>query len=310
VPHHPFGERRHISDFIFGVNKAVIEAISFIRDEKLGLRRKFFVRKIKVFIVDDNRELVGLLEDYISAQEDMEVVGVAHNGQECLNMLNHAKPDVLVLDIIMPHLDGLAVLERMRDMKRSVIPNVIMLTAFGQEDVTKKAVELGASYFILKPFDLENLGNHIRQVAGKANPVLRKPLPPQQHSHLNRLQIEDKPKNLDASITSIIHEIGVPAHIKGYLYLREAISMVYNDIELLGSITKVLYPDIAKKFNTTASRVERAIRHAIEVAWSRGNIESISSLFGYTVSMSKAKPTNSEFIAMVADKLRLEHKAS
>ena len=114
-----------------------------------------------------------------------------------------------------------------------------------------------------------------------------------------------KPKNLDASITSIIHEIGVPAHIKGYMYLREAISMVYNDIELLGSITKVLYPDIAKKYNTTASRVERAIRHAIEVAWSRGNIESISSLFGYTVSMTKAKPTNSEFIAMVADKLRL-----
>ena len=120
----------------------------------------------------------------------------------------------------------------------------------------------------------------------------------------------NKPKNLDANITSIIHEIGVPAHIKGYLYLREAISMVYNDIELLGSITKVLYPDIAKKYNTTASRVERAIRHAIEVAWSRGNIDSISSLFGYTVSMSKAKPTNSEFIAMVADKLRLEHKAS
>jgi two-component system response regulator (stage 0 sporulation protein A) len=118
------------------------------------------------------------------------------------------------------------------------------------------------------------------------------------------------PKSLDASITSIIHEIGVPAHIKGYLYLREAIAMVYHDIELLGSITKVLYPDIAKKYNTTASRVERAIRHAIEVAWSRGNLDSISKLFGYTVSMSKAKPTNSEFIAMVADKLRLEHRAS
>ena len=182
-----------------------------------------------------------------------------------------------------------------------------MLTAFGQEDVTKKAVELGASYFILKPFDMEHLATNIRQVSGKSAPIIRKSI----RYWLSFTASEpSKPKNLDASITSIIHEIGVPAHIKGYMYLREAISMVYNDIELLGSITKVLYPDIAKKFNTTASRVERAIRHAIEVAWSRGNIESISSLFGYTVSMSKAKPTNSEFIAMVADKLRLEHRAS
>lgn len=262
------------------------------------------MKKIKVCVVDDNRELVGLLEEYISSQDDMEVVGVAHNGQECLDVLEEADPDVIVLDIIMPHLDGLAVLEKMREIKKSPLPNVIMLTAFGQEDVTKKAVDLGASYFILKPFDMDNLASHIRQVSGKSSPVMRKP------SGTFRPQVESKPKNLDASITSIIHEIGVPAHIKGYLYLREAISMVYNDIELLGSITKVLYPDIAKKFNTTASRVERAIRHAIEVAWSRGNIDSISSLFGYTVSMTKAKPTNSEFIAMVADKLRLEHKAS
>lgn len=263
------------------------------------------MKKIKVCVVDDNRELVGLLEDYISSQDDMEVVGVAHNGQECLDLLNTIEPDVLVLDIIMPHLDGLAVLERLRDQKRGVLPNVIMLTAFGQEDVTKKAVELGASYFILKPFDMENLGNHVRQVSGSGSAFTTRKAPAATY----RSQ-EQKPKNLDASITSIIHEIGVPAHIKGYLYLREAIAMVFNDIELLGSITKVLYPDIAKKYNTTASRVERAIRHAIEVAWSRGNIDSISSLFGYTVSMSKAKPTNSEFIAMVADKLRLEHKAS
>lgn len=263
------------------------------------------MNKIKVCVVDDNRELVSLLEDYISSQDDMEVVGISHNGQECLEMLEGIDPDVLLLDIIMPHLDGLAVLEKLRESNKASVPNVIMLTAFGQEDVTKKAVDLGASYFILKPFDMENLCSHIRQVSGKSNAVTRKVF-----SSGNRLQMDQKPKNLETNITSIIHEIGVPAHIKGYLYLREAISMVYNDIELLGSITKVLYPDIAKKFNTTASRVERAIRHAIEVAWSRGNIDSISSLFGYTVSMSKAKPTNSEFIAMVADKLRLEHRAS
>ncbi len=197
--------------------------------------------KIKVCVVDDNRELVGLLEEYISSQDDMEVIGVAHNGQDCLDMLKDADPDVLLLDIIMPHLDGLAVLEKLRDMGKSVIPNVIMLTAFGQEDVTKNAVDLGASYFILKPFDMDNLGSHIRQVSGKGKSQNRKPASPGYRS-----AAEQKPKNLDASITSIIHEIGVPAHIKGYLYLREAISMVYNDIELLGSITKVLYPDIAK----------------------------------------------------------------
>ncbi|MGG3737920.1 sporulation transcription factor Spo0A [Aeribacillus pallidus] len=262
------------------------------------------MKKLKVCVVDDNRELVALLEEYLSSQKDMEVVGTAYNGQDCLNLLEQTNPDVLVLDIIMPHLDGLAVLEKIRELD-TPMPYVIMLTAFGQEDVTKKAVELGASYFILKPFDMESLANHIRQVSNKSSNVLKKSTP-----STIRSSSEEKPKNLDASITSIIHEIGVPAHIKGYLYLREAISMVYNDIELLGSITKVLYPDIAKKYNTTASRVERAIRHAIEVAWSRGNIESISSLFGYTVSMSKAKPTNSEFIAMVADKLRLEHRAS
>lgn len=264
------------------------------------------VQKIKVCLADDNRELISLLREYLSSQDDMEVIGVAYNGQECLSVLENKNPDVLVLDIIMPHLDGLAVLDKIRSSDDLPQPNVIMLTAFGQEDVTKKAVDLGASYFILKPFDMDNLASQIRQICGSEKSTVQRA---SSNIRNNFQSTVNKPRNLDASITSIIHEIGVPAHIKGYMYLREAISMVYNDIELLGSITKVLYPDIAKKFNTTSSRVERAIRHAIEVAWSRGNIDSISSLFGYTVSMSKAKPTNSEFIAMVADKLRIEHKA-
>jgi two-component system, response regulator, stage 0 sporulation protein A len=262
------------------------------------------MEKIKVFLADDNKELITMIESYLAQQVDIEVVGVAYNGQDCLTKIEERKPDVIVLDIIMPYLDGLVVLEKIREVSKEKLPNVIMLTAFGQEDVTKKAVDLGASYFILKPFDMENLANHIRQVSGRPSGLAKREIPTFRH------HAESKPRSLDANITSIIHEIGVPAHIKGYLYLREAISMVYNDIELLGSITKVLYPDIAKKYNTTASRVERAIRHAIEVAWSRGNIDSISSLFGYTVSISKAKPTNSEFIAMVADKLRLESKVS
>ncbi|MBB5173057.1 sporulation transcription factor Spo0A [Texcoconibacillus texcoconensis] len=267
------------------------------------------MEKINVCIADDNRELVTLLDDYLSAQEDMEVTGKVFNGQDCLDIVEKEEPDVLILDIIMPHLDGLAVLEKLNERQLTKRPNIIMLTAFGQEDVTKKAVDLGASYYILKPFDMETLINKVRDVGGQGGVSFLE----------NRSQAavsssepkkEEEPMNLDASITSIIHEIGVPAHIKGYMYLREAITMVYNDIELLGSITKVLYPDIAKKYNTTASRVERAIRHAIEVAWSRGNIDSISKMFGYTVSVSKAKPTNSEFIAMVADKLRIEHKVS
>ncbi|CDQ39710.1 MULTISPECIES: sporulation transcription factor Spo0A [Virgibacillus] len=258
------------------------------------------MENISVCLVDDNRELVQLMEDYFEDQGDIEVIGKAYNGRDCLAMLEESEPDVLVLDIIMPHIDGLAVLNAIRSSEGKS-PHVIMLTAFGQEEVMKKAVDLGAAYFILKPFDLDNLADQIRQVQGQS--AISTGV-----TKVNRK--EKKKQDLEASITNIIHEIGVPAHIKGYMYLREAITMVFNDIELLGSITKVLYPDIAKKYNTTASRVERAIRHAIEVAWSRGNIDSISALFGYTISITKAKPTNSEFIAMVADHLRLEHKAS
>ncbi|MBO8163121.1 MAG: sporulation transcription factor Spo0A [Brevibacillus sp.] len=259
------------------------------------------MNRISVVLADDNREFVNLLEEYINNQHDMNVIGVAYNGNEVLKILQEQVPDVLILDIIMPHLDGLAVLEQMQQMRLSPSPKIIMLTAFGQEEVTKKAVELGASYYILKPFDMDVLAQRIRQMITNQTPYV---------PAVKNPPTAIKGRNLDASITNIIHEIGVPAHIKGYLYLREAITMVYNDVELLGSITKVLYPDIAKKFNTTASRVERAIRHAIEVAWSRGNLDSISNLFGYTISNSKAKPTNSEFIAMVADKLRIEAKIS
>lgn len=257
--------------------------------------------KIRVCLVDDNQELVRVMEDYFETQQDIEIVGVAHNGRESLELLTNTSPDVVILDIIMPHMDGLAVLKEMRDLNFKKQPQVIMLTAFGQEDVMKKAADLGASYFILKPFDLEYLADQVRQVYGKPR-IERKTAKHPDH--------KQKKFDLEASITNIIHEVGVPAHIKGYMYLREAIAMIFNNVELLGSITKVLYPDIAKKYNTTPSRVERAIRHAIEVAWSRGNIDSISELFGYTVSSSKAKPTNSEFIAMVADHLRLEYRAS
>lgn len=256
--------------------------------------------EISICIVDDNRELVHIMEDFINEQEDMEVIGTAYNGMECMEMLDKLEPDILILDLIMPHIDGLSVLKKMKEQDNISKPNVIMLTAFGQGEVMRQALDYGAAYFILKPFDFEHVVSKIREIYA------------QQHQDFTFIEtpVKTKQKEIDieSNITDIMHDIGVPAHIKGYLYLREAITMVYLDIELLGSITKILYPDIAKKYNTTASRVERAIRHAIEVAWNRGNIDSITDLFGYTINVSKAKPTNSEFIAMVADKLRLEHK--
>jgi two-component system response regulator (stage 0 sporulation protein A) len=264
--------------------------------------------KIKIVMADDNREFVNLMNQYFSEQDDMEIIGVGFNGVEILEVLENEQPDIIILDIIMPRLDGLAVLEKIRMENLQSQAKIIMLTAFGQEEITKRAVELGASFYILKPFEMDVLANRIRQLMSSAvQPISTSPSSGSRNMMTTSRQ--GGHRNLDARITSIIHEIGVPAHIKGYLYLREAITMVYNNLELLGSITKILYPDIAKKYNTTSSRVERAIRHAIEVAWSRGSVDSINKMFGYTINNNKAKPTNSEFIAMVADKLRLEYKA-
>ena len=214
-------------------------------------------------------------------------------------MLKEQVPDVLVLDIIMPHLDGIGVLEKLPQLDLPRRPRIIMLTAFGQEDITSRVVALGADYYVLKPFNLDILVNRIRQLA--ANEPVSKPMVAAGQS---------KTRSLDIEVTNIIHQLGVPAHIKGYLYLREAILMVIQEIELLGAVTKELYPLIAERYNTTASRVERAIRHAIEVAWSRGNVDMITNFFGYTIDLERGKPTNSEFIAMIADRLRMDNKVS
>lgn len=264
---------------------------------------------LKVLIADDNHEFADLLGEFIASQPDMQLTGIAYNGNDVLNLVRDTEPDVLVLDIIMPVLDGIGALERLGEIVARM-PKVIMLTAFGQETVTRRAVELGVSYFILKPFDMPLLADRIRQVMqGNAAPVAAAQQPMAVSSFATSTSLAGQPRrSVDAQITQIIHEIGVPAHIKGYHYLREAIGIVYEDVEILGSITKILYPRIADRYKTTPSRVERAIRHSIEVAWGRGNIDAIRKVFGYTVSASKTKPTNSEFIAMIADKLRMEHK--
>lgn len=264
-------------------------------------------KKIKIVIADDNKEFCSILNEYLEKQDDLEVVGIAKDGLEALKVISQENPDVLVLDIIMPHLDGLGVLERLNASDMAVIPKIIVLSAVGQDKITQRAINLGADYYVVKPFELEVFANRIRQMFNSG-------LNLQEPRRSASLSDDHSPNlinnNLESEITNIIHEIGVPAHIKGYLYLREAIFMVVNDVELLSAVTKELYPSIAKKFNTTASRVERAIRHAIEVAWSRGQVETINKIFGYTIHNSKGKPTNSEFIAMVADKLRLKQKVS
>ncbi|MDA8193040.1 MAG: sporulation transcription factor Spo0A [Thermaerobacter sp.] len=258
---------------------------------------------IKILIADDNREFCELIKEAIRQEDGLDVIGVSNHGMDVLDFLTRQVPDVIVLDIIMPHLDGIGVLERLNQMDLERRPKVVVLTAFGQETMTQKALELGADYYILKPFNLKVLASRIKQLAGAPLPEKKPALPA---GKLSLVPV----KHLDVEVTNVIHEIGIPAHIKGYLYLREAILMVINQVDLLSGVTKELYPAIAVKYKTTPSRVERAIRHAIEVAWARGNVDVINGIFGHTVNRDRGKPTNSEFIAMVADKLRMQMKAS
>ena len=270
-------------------------------------------RKITVLIADDNSEFSATLAGYIKAEDDLELIGIARDGIEAYDMIKNIEPDIVLLDVIMPRLDGLGVLEKLNENKIEKFPMCIMLSAVGQDTITQKAINSGAQYYIVKPFEIDVLIKRIKELK-YYQPT------PMKSSYTSReikpAYIEISPaekkneENLEALVTNVIHEIGVPAHIKGYQYLREAIMMVVNDIDIINQITKQLYPDIAHKYHTTPSRVERAIRHAIEVAWGRGQQDVVESIFGYTVSASKGKPTNSEFIAMIADKLRLELKTA
>lgn len=268
--------------------------------------------KITILIADDNIDFTRTLSAYLEKMEDIEVVGIAKDGNEAFEIIKGTHPDILLLDVIMPHLDWIGVLEKLNETTMTKKPISIMLSAVGQDKITQKAISLGAQYYVVKPFDIELLIKRIRdlryyQPTPNNNFIARESKP--QYIDISPENKKDE-RNLEALVTNLIHEVGVPAHIKGYQYLREAIMMVVNDIEVINQITKQLYPDIAKKFHTTPSRVERAIRHAIEVAWSRGKADEVENIFGYTVSATKGKPTNSEFIAMIADKLRLELKSA
>ena len=263
------------------------------------------MEKLNIAIADDNERMVNLLGTLIRDDSELELVGQADNGKDIYDIIKEKEPDVVLLDIIMPKVDGLTVMERVnQDSSMKKHPAFIVISAVGQEQITEDAFNLGACYYIMKPFDNEMILNrikHFRDNRTRRPGEIRKP-------EKQDFSVELKNRNLEMDVTSIIHEIGVPAHIKGYQYLRDAIIMSVEDMEMLNSITKILYPTIAKKHQTTPSRVERAIRHAIEVAWSRGKMDTIDELFGYTVSTGKGKPTNSEFVALIADKIRLEYK--
>ena len=263
-------------------------------------------KKLQVYLVDDSQEMIQKMKNGLKNSRLFEVIGSAVNGEQCLHELHGHEIDVLILDLIMPNVDGMEVLSALK--KHSIkVRHILCTTPILNDFIITQIQQYNVDYILIKPFELQSLDQRLRVICGFASKAVAKDamiqvnLDEEEQKRLQKLELESE-------ITSLLHEVGIPAHIKGYMYLRTAILETYLNVDFLGQITKVLYPEIAKKYETTASRVERAIRHAIEVAWNRGNIDAIDDIFGYTISASKAKPTNSEFIAMIADKLRLEHR--
>ena len=247
---------------------------------------------IKLLMVDDNVNLVKMVSEYFKNKDNISLEFVAHDGKEGIELIEEKQNefDVLLLDLIMPKKDGLYVLEEMK--KRGINKNVIVETSYNKQEVIKQVSDYNVNYFILKPFELDDLESRIMGISKRKD---------------DTKTLDFYHNNLQVSITKILHELGIPSHIKGYQYIREGVSIIFERPETIGGITKELYPELASKFDTTVSRVERAIRHAIEVSWNRGDWELMEEIFGHSVDIDKAKPTNSEFIVTVADKLRLEH---
>lgn len=274
------------------------------------------MENVNVVIVDDNPMILNTLDEVISSEAGLSVIGRADNGKDAIDMIKDTQPDVVLLDLVMPQMDGITVVENIKK-KTSMLKNpaFIILSAVGGEQMTEEAFQFqaGANYFLMKPFDKDILVNKIRRIGKRPvrpvpGKVLEAPLKAATPEEAAMNREEYMKEHLETDITKMLHELGIPAHIKGYQYLRDAISMVVRDREMMEAVTKILYPEIAKKNYTSSSRVERAIRHAIEVAWGRGSLEVIDELFGYTISTGKGKPTNSEFIALIADKICLDYK--
>ena len=256
------------------------------------------MEKIKILVVDDDENYAKSLVEYIKTQSDTEAVGYALDGEEACMMIEETAPDAIILDIILPKLDGMGVLRRLSKTSLEKKPHVLVSSSSSLNSLYDMASKYGASYYMIKPQGESSIIDAVRDMCGIR--VVNTPEVPK--------GIKDDTYDLESIVTDFIHELGVPAHIKGYHYLRTAIMMVVKDMDLLNYITKELYPEIAKAYQTTSSRVERAIRHSIEVAWTRGKVQTMNDVFGYTINTGKGKPTNSEFIAMIADRIRLKIK--
>ncbi len=251
------------------------------------------MKEIKILMIDDNIKLIDMVKEYFKGS-DINICLEAHDGGEGIDIITNKQNefDLIILDLVMPHKDGMHVLKEMKN--RGINKKVIVATSYNAAEVIREVSEYGVNYYVLKPFDLDNLKSRIYDIMNKKSVDKN---------------IDFYNSNLQVSITKILHELGIPSHIKGYQYIREAIGIIFDKPEVIGGITKELYPELASKYNTTVSRVERAIRHAIEVSWNRGNLDFMEEIFGYSVDIDKAKPTNSEFMVTIADKLRLDfHK--
>lgn len=249
------------------------------------------MQKIRVLMIDDNVKLIGAVKEYFKNNNEIDIVLESYDGLEGFKTIKEKQNDydVIILDLIMPKKDGIYVLEQMKEY--NIDKKVIVATSYNASEVIKEVSEYGVNYFILKPFDLIDLAKRITEV----------------------MKVKSESKNIDfyhsnlqVSISKMLHELGIPSHIKGYQYIRDGISIIFENPDVIGGITKELYPEIADKYKTTVSRVERAIRHAIEVSWNRGNWDFMEEIFGHSVDIDKAKPTNSEFLVTIADKLRLD----
>ena len=256
---------------------------------------------VRVVIADDNLQLQRMLGEYLGQQSGIEVVGLASNGLEAIEQVQEKLPDVLICDMIMPKMDGYGVLERLSTMKMTPKPGVIALTALGRDDFIARAIDLGVCYYMVKPFDFAMLAQRVYEAAGETGRADALSVQMRRES--------GEGENLEERIANLFLTVGIPAHIKGYQFLREAVKMVMESPELMGRITKELYPGIAHHFGATSSKVDRAIRHAIEVAWNRGRVEALDEAFGRNVCSLDDKPTNGEFIALVADRLSVKESA-
>lgn len=251
------------------------------------------MNKIRILMIDDNIKLIDAVKEYLKNNKEVEIVLEAHDGLEGFEMIKNRQDeyDLILLDLIMPKKDGFYVLDEMKD--NHIDKKVIVETSYNASEVIREVAEYGVSYFILKPFELNDLEKKIRDV----------------FKVKDEKSIDFYHSNLQISISKMLHDLGIPSHIKGYQFLRDAVYMIFDNPSIIGGITKELYPELAARYNTTVSRVERAIRHAVEVSWNRGDIKLMENIFGHSVDIDRAKPTNSEFIVTIADKLRLDfHK--